>query len=88
VYARSTREALMKRVISFFKTALVIGAVGATLAFGASQSLAGTRTKAMCPNPPNATCTSDTQCQSTCDQVFGQGNSTGSCRSGCCWCFL
>jgi len=74
----------MKRVISFFKTALVIGAIGATLAFGASQALAGTRTKAMCP-PPNVTCTTSNDCTGPC---FNYNGGTGVCQSGCCYCFL
>jgi hypothetical protein len=74
----------MKGVIRFFKAALVIGVVGATLVFGANQALAGTRTKATCP-PPNVTCTTSDDCTRPCLHFNG---GTGVCQSGCCYCFL
>jgi hypothetical protein len=77
----------MKKAQRWLQTSFVVAVVGAALLFGASQAIAGSRAQRDCPSGTYGTCTSDPQCQTICNSQ-GPPGSFGSCRSGCCWCFL
>lgn len=72
-------------------TRLVVGtiAVLGTLAVGARQAWAGSEATSLSCTPGSVgTCSSDQDCQNTCDVIYGAGQSKGACQAGCCFCIL
>lgn len=79
----------MSRIIRFTRLVLAIIGVLATLAVGARQAWAGNEATSLACTPGSVgTCSGQTDCQATCNTIYGDGMSTGQCQAGCCFCIL
>lgn len=76
----------MARTIQRVKWVAVTLVTVGSLAVGATQAFATTRTMRACPEPSIGACTSTLQCQDACDVAFP--GTTGVCQENnhCCYC--